>query len=78
MLSTEERALLDFEGSWWVAGGPKDQLIELLLGLDAESYYDLLLALIEQPEAMVHAPLTVRRVRAVIERAAEPMAGALR
>ena len=75
MLSTEEMALLDFEGSWWVEGGPKDQLIELRLGLSAAGYYDLLLALIERPEAEHHDPMTVRRVRATIEPASDHAAG---
>ncbi len=77
MLSTEEKALLDFEGSWWVEGGPKDQLIELVLGLEAESYYRLLLGLIVRPEATTYDPLTVRRVRSVIEHDDEPIAGAV-
>jgi hypothetical protein len=76
MLSTEQMALLDFEGSWWVEGGPKDQLIELRLGLSADLYYDLLLALIDDPDAAAHDPLTVRRVHSLIEPSAGRMAGA--
>ena len=75
MLSTEEMALLDFEGSWWVEGGPKDQLIEQLLGLSAAGYYDLLLALIERPEAEQYDPMTVLRVRSAIDPASDHAAG---
>jgi hypothetical protein len=76
MLSTEQIALLDFEGSWWVEGGPKDQLIELQLGLSAAAYYDHLLTLLEHPEAMAHNPLTVLRVRRQIDAPEGRLAGA--
>ncbi len=75
MLTTEERAVLDFEGSWWLEPGPKDQAIEFSLGLTAADYYDALLTLIERPEAMQHDPLTVRRVRSLIEAAPDSAAG---
>ena len=75
MLSTEERAVLDFEGSWWLQPGPKDQAIEFSLGLTAAGYYEALLALIDRPEAMNHDPLTVKRVRSMIEVASDSAAG---
>jgi len=75
MLSTEERAVLDFEGSWWLEPGPKDQAIEFGLGLTAADYYETLLALISRPEAMEHDPLTVKRVRSQIEAAPDSAAG---
>jgi hypothetical protein len=75
MLSTEERAVLDFEGSWWLEPGPKDQAIEFSLGLTAADYYETLLALISRPEAMEHYPLTVKRVRSQIEAAPDSAAG---
>jgi len=75
MLSTEERALLDFEGSWWLEPGPKDRAIEFSLGLTAAVYYEALLALVERPEAMRHDPLTVKRVRSLIEAAPDLAAG---
>jgi hypothetical protein len=75
MLSTEERAVLDFEGSWWLQPGPKDQAIESSLGLTAAGYYEVLLALIDRPEAMHHDPLTVKRVRTLIDAAPDSAAG---
>ncbi|MEX2651106.1 MAG: DUF3263 domain-containing protein [Acidimicrobiia bacterium] len=75
MLSTEERAVLDFEGSWWLEPGPKDQAIEFSLGLTAADYYETLLALISRSEAMEHDPLTVKRVRSQIETAPDSAAG---
>ena len=47
MLSTEEKAVLEFESSWWLQPGPKDQAIEFSLGLTAAGYYEALLALVE-------------------------------
>lgn len=75
MLSTEERAVLDFEGSWWLEPGPKDQAIEFSLGLTAADYYETLLTLVDRPEAMQHGPLTVKRVRSLIEPTTDPAVG---
>jgi len=75
MLSIEERAVLDFEGSWWLESGPKDQAIEFSLGLTAARYYEVLLALINRPEAFQHDPLTMKRVRSMIEAVADSAAG---
>jgi hypothetical protein len=75
MLSIEELAVLDFEGSWWLQPGPKDQAIEFSLGLTAAAYYEALLALIDRPEAFQHAPLIVKRVRSLIDGASDPAAG---
>ncbi|HEY4584013.1 MAG TPA: DUF3263 domain-containing protein [Acidimicrobiia bacterium] len=75
MLSMEERAILDFEGSWWLEPGPKDQAIEFSLGLAAADYYETLLALIDRPEAMRHDPLMVKRVRSLLEPAPDSVTG---
>ncbi len=75
MLNADERAVLEFESSWWLQPGPKDQAIEFSLGLTAAGYYETLLALIDRPEAMRHDPLTVKRVLSVIVIPSEPAAG---
>ncbi len=75
MLSTEEKAVLEFESSWWLQPGPKDQAIEFSLGLTAAGYYEALLALVGRPEAMRHDPLTVKRVLSVIVTPSERAAG---
>jgi len=71
MLSEEDRAILDFERGWWREPGPKDQAIEMVLGLDAARYYDHLRRLVLSVPAMTYDPLTTKRVRALIE--AHPM-----
>jgi hypothetical protein len=75
MLSAEEAAVLEFESSWWLQPGPKDEAIEFILGLTAAGYYEALLTLAERPEAMRHDPLTVKRVLSMIEARLETAAG---
>ncbi|HEX6947688.1 MAG TPA: DUF3263 domain-containing protein [Acidimicrobiia bacterium] len=67
MLGSEERAILDFERGWWLLGGAKDMLVESSLGLPADAYYERLLALLDDPDAEAYDPLTMRRVRSMIE-----------
>ena len=75
MLSIEEKAVLEFESSWWLQAGPKDQAIEFSLGLTAAGYYEALLELVERAEAMRLDPLTVKRVLSLIETTSETAAG---
>lgn len=65
MLSERDRAILEFESSWWLYPGPKDRAIRDYLGISATRYYQVLRRLVEDPEAMRHDPLTVRRLRRV-------------
>lgn len=66
VLGSEDRAILDFERSWWTLPGAKDQMIEFTLGLTASTYYERLLSLVHQPEAMEYDALTVKRVLSLI------------
>jgi hypothetical protein len=61
-LSDEERAILDFERTWWTEDGPKEALIEERFGFAADHYYQSLNGLLERPEALEHDPLVVRRL----------------
>lgn len=67
MLSREDRAILDFERAWWHEPGPKDQAIEFSLGLPSADYYAWLAQLVQSPFALAYDPLTVKRVRSMIE-----------
>ena len=62
-LTARERAILDFERSWWRLPGPKGDAIRAHLGLSSTRYYRLLAELIDQPAAMLYDPLTVKRLR---------------
>jgi hypothetical protein len=72
MLSDEDRAILDFERAAWREPGPKDQAIEMALGLTAASYYDRLRLLVSRPASLAYDPLTTKRVLMIIEEQREP------
>ena len=74
MLSAEDRSILEFESRWWLEPGPKDQAIEHRLGLSAATYYERLIGIVFGSEAHDFDPLTVARVRAIIEPADEEAA----
>lgn len=49
--------------------GPKDRDILEVLGLSSADYYRVLREVLHKPAALVYDPLTVRRLRKVLERA---------
>lgn len=62
-LTERDRAILDFERSWWAEGGVKEAAIRERFDLSASRYYELLGEIMDDPEAMAHDPLLVRRLR---------------
>lgn len=62
-LSDRDRAILDFERSWWSASGTKEAAIRATLDLSPTRYYELLRALIGSSDAVAYDPLVVRRLR---------------
>ena len=62
MLSKRDKAVLDFERSWWLLPGPKDRAVQEHLGMSAGRYYRILRDLLDDPEAQLYDPLTVRRL----------------
>ena len=71
MLSSGDKAILDFERYSWVDHGPKDRLIELVLGLSAAAFYERLRHLVSEPAALAYDPLTVKRVSSLIDHSLE-------
>jgi len=69
MLSDGDRAVLEFEGSWWHYPGPKDRAIREYLDMSATRYYQVLRRLLDDPAAEKTAPLTIRRLRRIREHA---------
>ena len=67
-LTERDRAILDFERSWWTEPGPKDTAITERFELSATRYYQILNELLEMPEALEHDPLLVRRLQRMRER----------
>jgi hypothetical protein len=62
-LSDREREILAFERQWWKYAGAKETAIRDLFDLSATRYYQTLNALIDRPEALVHDPMLVKRLR---------------
>lgn len=63
-LSDRDRAILDFERSWWTdATCSKEQAIRDRLGLSSARYYEVLSDLLDVPAAMGYDPLVIRRRR---------------
>lgn len=68
VLSEREQQVLDFERQWWRYAGAKEQAIRDQFSLNATRYYQLLNALLDNPAAMAHDPLLVKRLRRLRER----------
>jgi hypothetical protein len=62
-LSARDRAILDFERFWPHEPGPKDIAIRERLHMSPTRYYELLSALLEDPDALAYDPLTVKRAQ---------------
>ena len=75
-LTERDKAILEFERSWWTMGGPKEALILERFELSAARYYQVLNELLEAPEAYEHDPLVVRRLRRQRDRRRRARSGA--
>jgi len=62
-LTERDKAILDFERSWWSEPGVKETAIRERFELSTTRYYQILGELLEAPEAMSYDPLLVRRLR---------------
>jgi hypothetical protein len=67
-LTERDRAILDFERTWWSEPGPKEQAIRSRFDLSATRYYEILNELLERDDAMTYDPLVVRRLRRLRDR----------
>jgi hypothetical protein len=62
-LSRREREILAFERQWWKYAGAKEQAVRDLFDMSATRYYQVLNALIDRQDALVHDPMLVKRLR---------------
>ncbi|HLS04501.1 MAG TPA: DUF3263 domain-containing protein [Actinomycetales bacterium] len=62
-LSERDAQILDFERQWWRYAGAKDDAINELFGLSATRYYQILNSLLDNPAALAHDPMLVKRLR---------------
>jgi len=66
-LSDLETKILDFEANWWRFAGAKESAIKELFDLSAPRYYQLLNDLIDRDDALLAAPMLVKRLRRLRE-----------
>jgi hypothetical protein len=62
-LDQRDIEILDFERSWWKHAGVKEQAIRECFGLSATRYYEILNDLLENPAALAHDPILVKRLK---------------
>lgn len=66
-LNSRDREILDFEGQWWAVAETKETGARERFGLGPGAYHAEVSRLIDRPEALAHAPLTVKRLRRLRE-----------
>lgn len=62
MITERQKALLDFERTWWTQDHPKDLAIRELFGCSPQEYSVELSEVLELPAARDYDPLLVRRL----------------
>ena len=62
-LTERDAAILDLEDSWFTSSVPKEQAIMERFSMSSARYYQQLNALIDEPSALAHKPLLVKRLR---------------
>ncbi|MGP4110184.1 DUF3263 domain-containing protein [Streptomyces sp. 4N509B] len=62
-LTERERAVLALERRGWPGAGSKERAVRERLGMSPTRYYQLLNALLDDPRALAHDPVTVNRLR---------------
>lgn len=62
-LSERDRAVLALERRSWPGPGAKERAVRERLGITPTRYYQLLNALLDDPRALEHDPVTVNRLR---------------
>ena len=66
-LSDRDRAVLALERRSWPGPGAKERAVREQLGMSPTRYYQLLNALLDDPRALAHDPVTVNRLRRLRE-----------
>jgi hypothetical protein len=62
-LGERERRVLEFERHWWRHAGAKEEAIRRQFDLGPTAYYQLLSRLIDEPAALAHDPMLVKRLQ---------------
>jgi hypothetical protein len=66
-LTDLEARILEFERSWWKHAGAKESSIKELFEMTPPAYYQLLNNLIDREDALLAAPMLVKRLRRLRE-----------
>jgi len=67
-LSQRDRAILDFEQSWWESATPRDQAVREQFQLTESEYAEVLNQLVASEAALLAEPLLIRRLRRLRDR----------
>lgn len=67
-LTQRDRAILDFERTWWQETGSKEAAIRKRFELSTTRYYQLLNELLDDGDALAYDPMVVRRLRRLRDR----------
>lgn len=67
-LTERDKAILDFERTWWAEPGPKDEAISDRFELSSTRYYQLLNEILDADDALEYDALVVRRLRRLRDR----------
>lgn len=67
-LRERDRVILDIEGSWWLDGRAKSEVVRERLHMSLSRYNQLLAELLTNKEAEAYDPLVVRRLRRAKDR----------
>lgn len=62
-LSERDQKILQFERQWWKYAGAKEAAIKDLFDMSATRYYQVLNALIDNPDALAVDPMLIKRLR---------------
>ena len=62
-LGERERSVLAFERRFWRHAGAKEEAIRRQFGVGPTAYYQLLSRLIDDPAAIAHDPMLVKRLQ---------------
>lgn len=62
-MTPDDAAILDFERQWWKSAGRKEAAIRDTFGHSPTRHYQVLNGLLDDPAALAHDPMTVRRLR---------------
>ena len=62
-LADRDISILAFERQWWKHAGAKEDAIRELFALSSTEYYQVLNSLLDNPAALEHDPMLVKRLR---------------